>query len=356
MTIKVNSIFRIWFYLLLLSFAYEKPVIIISNMDRINPRLFDLVSVFGLFILPYVKKPAFIDPIFGSWKSLIIWFGVCSLLSIVLYQYPVEINQFIIFYYFKYLQGLLVIFLITRIPPGLVSLKTIFRILIVIGVFLTCYCIYEIFYGQYGEIEFAPGKYTKKPLGVVWGPFGNTYFQIANYLPFIFISIFGLAHFYTGIKKYLMIVFSLILTWPLFLTGSRTGLGLLVITFIIFIIMKYKSYKIAIILVLFALIVNSVNKRASEVDEVNTLSRLQSIEEDDNKNSIVSRMLYFVNFDISSYSYNGILVPIIGGGFYVAPVNGEYRIGYGFHNIYIFSLEQSGLIGIIFYLLFIKIS
>jgi len=84
-------------------------------------------------------------------------------------------------------------------------------------------------------------------------------------------------------------------------------------------------------------------------DEFQTIQRLESMEETD-FNSIQARITNFLNFDITSYEEGGILMPFIGGGFYVAPVNGNFRIDYGVHNIFLFSFEQAGLLGFILFI------
>lgn len=43
-------------------------------------------------------------------------------------------------------------------------------------------------------------------------------------------------------------------------------------------------------------------------------------------------------------------MPVVGSGFYVSPVKDHYRIGYGFHNNYIFAFEQMGVMGLILFL------
>jgi O-antigen ligase len=50
-------------------------------------------------------------------------------------------------------------------------------------------------------------------------------------------------------------------------------------------------------------------------------------------------------------------MPLIGGGFYVVPIidgpSERYRVGYGFHNTYIFGFEQGGIFAAVTFLYFL---
>jgi O-antigen ligase len=310
----------------------------------------------GFFILPLVIKKSnhSINPVFRRWKYLVYWFGVCALLSVIFYGFPTQINSYILFSYVKYLQELFVLFLVAKITITIIPLEEIINTVIISGIFVLIYSFYELYYGEFGPLEYAPGKYVYKPEGVIWGPFGNTYFHIANFLPLVVIIGISYASKFRGIKKILLYLLSIVIAIPLFYTGSRTGLFLLLFSLIIYIFIRYKFiYSLLISLILFSLVLFTFNEIGSE--EFTTLERLDNMETNE-YNSIADRILYFVNFDISSYEANGLLVPFIGGGFYVAPIDGHFRIDYGFHNIFIFSFEQAGLIGFILFIYFLIIT
>ena len=79
----------------------------------------------------------------------------------------------------------------------------------------------------------------------------------------------------------------------------------------------------------------------------------------DSQNSILSRVV--PSFPINAYMFDGLLVPFIGAGFYVAPVNDEfdslrYRVGYGIHNSYLFAFEQGGSLVFVLFILFLIFS
>jgi hypothetical protein len=96
-----------------------------------------------------------------------------------------------------------------------------------------------------------------------------------------------------------------------------------------------------------------------------TIERFLKLEKEGNQNdSIESR--FFLSISPADYFY-GASLPLLGAGFYVAPViveygargafsgdHGEtYRIGYGVHNMYLFPLEQGGVLALILFVVFL---
>ncbi|WP_265162985.1 O-antigen ligase family protein [Salinimicrobium tongyeongense] len=352
MILKRKNILIGWFLFLLASFAYEKPIAILSSIDRLNPRLFDIATFTALFILPYLKKEKSFNPLFSKYKNLILWFGACAVFSLVVYSFPVEINQYVIFYYLKYLQELFILYVVYKILMQFVPVKQALIVFLLSGLFVFGYSLYEFYYGVVGEIEFAPGKFINKPVGIIWGPFGNTYFQIATYLPLLFILLLGYASIFTGLKRYILYLISFLIAWPLLFTGSRTGLGLLLITLTIYFVLRYKFSYGLVLVAIFSIVVLFATNNLSD-KSFQTVERLETMESHDS-NSLVGRLTIFSDFSLEKYTSDGILMPFFGGGFYVAPIDDKFRIGYGFHNIYVFAFEQAGLFGLFFFLLFLK--
>lgn len=351
-----EKVLRAWLLFLIASFAYEKPILNLTSFDRLNPRLFDVATITGLLILPMVFKTKVFNPVFRTYRNMIIWFGVCCVLTLLVYQFPVNMNVYVLFYYVNYLQELFVVYLAVKICYEILPIKAINILFVCIGLYLFVYAFFEYKFGVAGQVEYAPGKFIQKPAGVVWGPFGNTYFQISNYLPFVVVMIFSYASTFRGAKRMGLIGVSILAGWPLLYTGSRTGLSLLLGVVFIFILLRYKTvYALGISIVLLAFC-GIVFYKFSNADEYNTISRGVSQEDEHSANSIENRVLLFEDFDMQSYAKGGAFVPYFGGGFYVAPRNNGFRVGYGFHNIYVFPFEQAGILGVVFFYLFIRAS
>ena len=64
-------------------------------------------------------------------------------------------------------------------------------------------------------------------------------------------------------------------------------------------------------------------------------------------------------YTLELYQWQGWLLPLIGGGFYVVPhtlgSSLHYRVGYGIHNGYLFPLEQGGVLAFVLFIAFLVI-
>lgn len=356
------TITNLWFLVLLLSFSYDKPIAIITSMDRFNPRLSDLATVLGvIWYLKFNAKFQINNVVFTAYKKLIIWFSICTIFSVFFYDFPFEIDAFSVYYLFKYFQEILVCYLVLcYMLVYNISYEKIFLILIIGGVYVSLYCIVEYLSPADLEVEISPGKFVKKPEGYVWGPYTATYFQIANYSPIVGFITLSYAITKKGIYKWILVVISFLIFWPSLVSGSRTALGFILILLLLA-FLKDVKFRILILVLLCGMMVYYGFNMDALFDIVlssdsQTIERLQQFEESDSHNSFEGRVNYFfVWFDrFTSYVYNGVLVPLFGGGFYVAPMSGSYRIGYGWHNIFIFAVEQAGVIGLVLFSKFIK--
>jgi hypothetical protein len=363
---KINfSLFRLkdinrykaWIWLLFFSFAYEKPIFIISSLDKANPRLFDLILLIGV-LLTFKKKVSCKNPVFRQWALIIFWFTIVVLLGAVFYPFPWNVKQFMFYFLFEYYKGLLAIWIFLSIPKKYYSLETIMHALIVGGIFVAAYCVYELNTGI-SEVIIAGDKTLGKPPNVVWGPYIGSYFEISVFIPMAFSIAFVLTLYSKGKKKFLMTIVTLFISWPVLFTGSRTAIFLFLLTFSIIVLMSLKRsiFTLLVLAVLFAGTAAVTNKLDLffNLDQNEALERMISLEKGDHHNSILNRLL-----SVTTYSFEGYdqeeSVPAIGAGFYVAPINGRYRVGYGVHNIYFFPAEQSGLIGSILFFMFIYVS
>ncbi len=350
--IKVDYFLIVWLFFLIISFSYEKPVFILTNADRLNPRFFDIVFFSSFLIYPFIKSNPINNPIFKNWKYIVFWSGFILLSSVFIYPFPFSVDLFSFYYYFEFIKGFWVLYVFSKMPSNLINVRFIFRSFLLIGFFLLLYCFDEYYNGVTGEIEYLPGKFAYKPQGVIWGPFGNTYFQIANYLPFCSLIIFGFAFTKAGFFKYILILIAIVLALPLLVVGSRTGVALLLLSFGFFVFYQFRISGLSLFIIVIILLLGFFSDSLIQLKGFSTVNRIISME-DHEFNSSDDRFFNFLEFNIFEYYYNGLLVPFFGGGFYVAPTYGNFRIGYGFHNIYLFAFEQLGFIGFFLFINFI---
>ena len=337
--------------IVVLSFSYENQIITVSSYDRLNPRLFDLVVLIGLmFIFPkyllYIKKTDFYIKI---WIILVIWFLLCALIWGV-FLLPKELGAFSIHRALKYMQGLVPI-TIFNLKNINISEKRILRLsMIWSGILLSLYSVFE-YTGLFGIIE----------NDGILGPFKESYFQLSQTAPVYFSLCYYSYAFENSIrKKIALIIISFLIIVPLFLSGSRTGIAYVVIIVIVSIIYKKDIWKSFLIYLLISFIAAIFLHYYSGIDIKNapTLSRIEQLERKvDKTDNIISRLSYPLTFSPNKYEAGNLLF-LIGAGFNVATADLGFgyfrpRIDYGFHSMYLFPLEQAGILGLILFIIFL---
>jgi O-antigen ligase len=352
----INNKYNLWVFLLFFSFAYEKPLLIISSLDKVNPRLFDLVLFFGLFFL--LKHPIkYNNRIFKLWSYIIFWFTFCCFLGLVIFSFPINVKQLMIYFLFEYYKGLFIILIFLTIPKNQDTLKSVILGIIVGGLFVSAYCVYEFTTGV-TEVLLTEGKSLIKPAGMVWGPYIGSYFEIAVYLPFAITISLVTSLYLKGKNKILLLTLTIFMSWPIFFTGSRTAIFLFLLCLIIISIFSIKkSFSVILSFTIIIIMLSSFTNYLDFIYKGNeTIDRLQRFESGKQEfNSVSSRLSILTQHDIYLYD-EATLLPLIGGGFYVVPMEGKYRVGYGIHNIFLFPLEQSGIIGLILFIIFVYIT
>ena len=354
----------IWFYLIILSFSYEKPLAYLTTMDRVNPRLYDVATLLGVMWFLHSTKPQIeLGIVYTSYRSIIKWFTICTIVGSIFYPFPSDINYFSYFYLIRYFQELFIyVLVIYYIHIRGINFDILFNVIIIGGVFVSLYCIHEYSNSDFQMVEIAPGKTIPKPAGLVWGPFTAGYFQIANYSPIVGFLAVCYAFSKKNYSKWFYLLISGLILWPSFVSGSRMAIGFIFILFSLAAIRnkQFKNILVSLVIVgIFYYMLNSEKLLALIYNsESQTIQRMILMEESDKFefNSIGGRIKHILVWfnRISEYAYNGIFIPIFGGGFYVAPMNGNFRIGYGWHNIFLFAIEQSGIIGALLLTKFIK--
>ena len=342
-----------WLYALILGFAYERPIVFLGSIDRLNPRIYDLLMVFGIFFFGKDLLKTNVLPIpIKTWKNLIVWFLICALIWSI-FLLPIHVGVFSVFFALRYTLGVATLYLVVSTPITQEVKKNIHKLIIFGGVFVAVFSLNQYF-NPNKTFELAEGKLVTQFQDIVTGPFGVTYFHIAQFsgLSFIFALNYAL-DMKTNFKKMIWVGLSFFISWPMFFSGSRTALGYFVLGFILMSIFKLKfllqSSLVAIVGVFLMLLLGYNSEKLITTENSVTMERLQYSE---GHNSISNRLDSW-GVDFSSYEYGGLVVPFIGGGFYVAKSSGHYRIGYGRHNNYIFIIEQSGLPGLYLFLLFL---
>jgi hypothetical protein len=348
-----------WLCGLILSFAYERPLAYVTPFDRTNPRLYDVMVFIGiLFILPKGRFRFKMPKPFRIWAMLVGWFCVCAVIWAV-GPLPWEYGKFSLFTAAKYLEGLIAIYMAYNVPINRHRKYILHAIMVIAGVFIAIYCIPE-YIRDSNTIMIRPDYEVYVGHDVLVGPFGASYFQLAQTSALLFACAltFSFTMFRQKSNYWVSLIIAAFIAWPLIFSGSRTGLGLMIASVVaIFVLNKQLRKTLVILTIGCAIVYFTVDSRktVSGIESSATIQRLQDSE--GSENSIEERMGIILSFPYDSYKEKNLL-PIIGAGFYVAPASfgGEgymYRVDYGIHSIYLFPLEQSGIIGFVLFIWFI---
>lgn len=347
----------LWLCALVLSFAYERPLAAITPYDRLNPRLFDVVFLVGLMLVPHLPKGSMAMPAtYVRWKQLVFWFLACGILWSILA--PPEYRQYPAFFAFQYVVGFTAVYIALHIPLSDRQKLALMRLAACGGVFVALYCIPEYLSGR-TAMGSAEERQAVVARGAILGPFGSTYFHLAQYQVLSFCVACALASLArSAASRLLWGVVALFITWPLFFCGARTGIGLLMVSCVVLMITDSKLRKgllvVGCVLAIVLLITGFDHVRNFVLSGLTT-DRLQHLNE--GRHSIQSRLLIFTEFDITGYIWSGLAVPLVGAGFYIAPVFVDgvpiYRVDYGIHNIYVFAFEQGGIVGFVLFMSFV---
>ena len=337
---QLTVIHKVWLYGMLLSFFWELPVLQISSMNRVNPRFYDFFFLFGVLLF---NRKLFIpieNPVYNAWRNIVIWFTVCAFFYALLL--PVNLSLFSLLCAVRYIQGLLVIkmVLISQLDVEKYMLQCAIIGLCIISV----YCFFERSTDTYREIEMAGGKILRTYGSYLFGPLSYSYFHLAQIVPLAGVVV--ISYILWTKKDFIYIVLTVVLCWPVFWCGSRTGMALfaIVLSFsaIRFVRMNKTNYIWLIVSVLIGIFITT-RYFPNLFEEATTLNRYQEMENVE-YNSVEGRFsIWDAALNVKQYNFWKAL-PFFGAGFNVAPINGYYRISYGIHCSPIYPLEQAGIL------------
>jgi len=358
-----------WLCFLILSLAYELPLLELTSMDRVNPRLFDVATILGLlFILPTLRRSQPLPRAFVWWKRIVLWFTFCAVIWALAWLPWQQAGQYSLFFAARYLQGLFVIYLAMQIPLSPSQKRVLHYTVVAGGIFVALYAIPEYIRGDTVR-HIAGGKSIHYVQGTVLGPLGSTYGHITGWSSMAFaMSLALLGSIRRGWSRWLPLVIAVFVAWPASASGSRTGLlaiALIVVGALIYIPQARSKFLFAGIAAL--LVITVYAQQSINIEDLRSSSRsverLLATEESGRLNTIAGRIGIgsdnIQGYSIDMYEWQGARLPLFGGGFYAVPHlrNGGlvYRVGYGIHNGYLFPLEQGGLMALILFIGFLVI-
>jgi hypothetical protein len=356
-----------WLCCVILSFCYELPLVRLTTMDRLNPRFFDVVFLVGVItVLPGLNRAGQTHKVFRLWAGIVAIFAFCALVWAPFF--PWYYGKYTIWYALKYLQGLLVMYMIIKIPITASQKRILHYLVIVGGTVVALVAAAQYLRGGVGTIYVArTGEELKGMEGILFSSLGRGYFHTAIFSSLS--SVMTLVLFpglRTTISKMFCLVLTVFIGWPAFFCGSRAGpVACLLSWGFLFLLAKISFKTVIIIVVITTLLFLSVyvpKMLSMEYWAEKSLSfkRMVTIEESGGGgfNTLSERLNMYTVSLMRLYRWQGLRVPFIGAGFYVAPHTHpdgtlKYRTGYGVHNSYLFALEQGGLGAFILFIAFL---
>lgn len=348
----------LWLCGLVLSFAYELPIWYATSMDRVNPRLFDVMVCLGLFlVLPGLRRGPRVPRLFRIWAAIVAVFCFCALVWTTGFL-PWEYGQFSLFFAAKYVEGLIAIYIAIRIPLDERQKRILHYVAVGGGIFVALYSIW-----QYGsgttEWKISGGKTVGAPEGAIFGPLSRSYFHVGMFSTLSFAMALALVPTARTVgRSWLLIGLAFFVAWPALACGSRAAIAGVAIVLVVSVFLRpillRKSLAIVALAACFIFVAN-MDVHAFNLEEASIgFQRFETYE--DSENSIWNRI--FREYSFNQYMWDGLPVPFIGAGFYVAPVDAglgslHYRVGYGIHNAYLFPIEQGGIIAFMLFVWFL---
>ncbi|MBW8034272.1 MAG: hypothetical protein FVQ79_00985 [Planctomycetes bacterium] len=352
----------LWICALVLSFCYELPLVKITSMDRLNPRLFDVVFLIGLVtILPGLKGSVRLPKLFRIWAGIVAVFCICALAWFPFF--PWYYGKYCIFFALKYVEGFLCIYAVAKIQLTSNHKRILHNLVIVGGIVVAVYAIPEYF-GRTRSTAFAVGKEYLYKEGTLFSCLGMSYFHVSMFSAVS--SFMALARFNTGKSMFARLKWiglGFFVAWPALFSGCRAGFAAWIIGGLVLLIISQASYRrivvgVSILLAIFMFVTGTAPKLSTITEKSLTLQRFELGQSKGKGDTIKSRSTLDW-YNLSAYRRQGIRIPFIGAGFYVAPNVSEsgaikYRIGYGIHNSYLFAIEQGGLAAFFLFIWFLR--
>jgi hypothetical protein len=341
----------LWLCGLILSFSYELPLATLFPYDRLNPRFFDVFLALGvLTVLPGRVKRTALPPAFRIWTKLVLVYAACALVWFPFL--PLGVARFPLWFAFKYGLSTVCLYMVVSIPLTSKQKQTLMRLAVLGGLIVAAYAWGEYKAGGYDRM-LPDGTTLPRQEGVLYSCLGPTYFHVAMYGSISYAVALALANVSASIAgRMLWLATAGIVLWPALFCGSRAGLFCPVITTVaaFWFMPRIRGLVVAMLLAI-GLFGGYGGLTASKSYE-----RFEQMEEEQ-RNTIKERLI-LKGYSFESYdNLRRYLIPLIGGGFYVVPMQTggqlSFRIGYGIHNSYLFALEQGGLAAFVLFGLFI---
>jgi len=331
---------RLLMYGAVLSFAYEIPLFNLTGYQRSNPHLFD-VAVIALAGYWFLRRwPITLEnPLFKPWLVIMAGFGLSMLAAGV--WVPLSTYSYCVFFFAKYMEGLVFLLIVLNAPLDERDKRGMLWAGLLGGAWVSAIGLLQ-FFGIVSPQRYLPGGFEiPHHLGAINSTLGHSYFHVGQFgtlSAMIGIALFRASRGLPRMLAGLLVPFAAI---PSVIGGSRAGfLGLVIAGALLVLQKEYRKHLGTFIVAALFVTVTMYFFEASRTKE--------RIEIEGGQNSIQARLTQGPRTLARVLENHGPALFLVGGGLYVVPVDGyRWRIGYGNHNIHLFTLEQGGMLAFV---------
>jgi len=330
------------------SFAYEIPLVYVTNFYKVNPYLFDVAAVmlFCYWLLVGRAKGwrlslALRNPLVLPWLVIVGTFFWATLVSAT--WVPTKHYAYSLFYFAKYVEGLAVLLIVLAAPLDERAKRRLLWVALLGGTWVAFYAVLQ-FFGIVGTTRVIPKGFEVLQEGKgIFSTLGTTYFHAGWFS--VISTLIGVTIFVNGrgLARLAALVITPFCAIPAVVSGTRAALfGLGIATFVFATGRETRRYLGTWVLGMF--LAASINFFYSQSI---TMQRIERIEETGGRQSPQGRLINPLGQIVGEMTEHFPIMAIAGGGFYVVPRHGKWRHGYGIHNIFVRPLEQAGILSFV---------
>lgn len=330
------------------SFAYEIPLVYVTNFYKVNPYLFDVAAMllFSYWLLlgrakGWQLSRALRNPLAVPWLVIVATFFWATAVSAT--WVPTKHYVYSLFYFGKYVEGLIVFLIILAAPLDELAKRRLLWVGLLGGAWVAFYAVLQ-FFDIVGTARVIPKGFeiTEEGRGI-FSTLGTTYFHAGWFG--VISTLVGLTLFVDsrGLARLVALFLTPFCAIPAIVSGTRAAFfGLGVATFSIAIRREYRRYLGTWLLAL--LVAGFANFFYGQSI---TMQRIERIEASYGRQSPRARLITPLGQIVEEMQEHFPIMAIAGGGFYTVPRGDNWRHGYGIHNIYLRPLEQAGILSFI---------
>ena len=222
---------------LMLSFAYEWPLVNLTGSDRLNPRLFDLAAIVFIiywFFTGRVKgwRISTRHPIVRLWVWITVFFGIATMASV--FWIPMDVYVYSLFYFYRYLICLFVVLIFAAIPFDDNTKRRLCWVIMLGGAFTSTVAVLQ-FFGFVAKQRYLPGgeEIVLNVHGIL-STLGVTYWHLGMYSLLCFVLAVALFFAEKSVfRKIVLLILAAMFTFSIVVCGSRAAIAALALVMVL---------------------------------------------------------------------------------------------------------------------------